>query len=64
MEEGHQYCFFFKLTEEKYKEGLEFPMFMIATILPRADAKELLMGCSVERSEDDINHFILLRRKQ
>ena len=63
MEKGHDYCFRFKLTEEKYGEGLEFPMFMIATMLPRVDADEIAMGCIVERSDDSQNHFSLLRRK-
>lgn len=40
MDKGHDYCFF-KLTADKYREGLEFPMFMIATMLPRVDADEL-----------------------
>lgn len=63
MEIGYDYCFCFRLTEEKYRDGLEFPMFMIATMLPRVAADELAMGCMVERSEDGQNHFVLLRRK-
>ena len=64
MERGNSYCFFFKLTDDKYSEGLEFPMFMIATMLPKVDADELLMGCRIERSDDGQNHFALLRKKQ
>ena len=63
MEKGDNYCCHFKLTEEKYGEGLEFPMFMIATMLLRVDADEITMGCIVERSTDGQNHFSLLRRK-
>ena len=63
LEKGYDYCFLFKLTEGKYSEGLEFPMFMIATMLPRVDADELGMGCSIQRSQDGQNHFELLRRK-
>ena len=62
MEKGYNYCFCFKLTEDKYRESLEFPMFMIASMLPRVDADEIAMGCSVERSSDGQNHFALLRR--
>ena len=62
MDPGRDYCFCFELTEEKYGEGLEFPLFMIATMLPRVDADELAMGCSVKRSEDGENHFALMRR--
>ena len=63
MDAGRDYCFYFELTEEKYGEGLEFPMFMIATMLPRVDADELAMGCNIKRSTDGQNHFILMRRK-
>ena len=64
MESGHEYCFYFELTEEKYGEGLEFPMFMIATMLPRVDADELSMGCTIQRSQDGQNHFTLMRRNK
>ena len=63
MDTGYDYCFCFELTEDKYREGLEFPMFMIASMLPRVDADEIAMGCEVKRSTDGLNHFVLLRRK-
>ena len=63
LEPGHDYCFCFKLTEDKYRDGLEFPMFMIAAMLPKVEPDELAMGCMVERSEDGKNHFVLLRRQ-
>ena len=62
LEQGFDYCFFFKLTEEKYTEGLEFPMFMIATMIQKTD-DDLVMGCCVERSTDAENHFALVRKK-
>ena len=62
MEPGYDYCFCFRLTEEKYTEGLEFPMFMIAVMLPKANTAEIELGCMVQRSDDDKNHFALLRR--
>ena len=63
MDTGYDYCFFFKLTDGKYKDGLEFPMFMIAAMLPKIGANEIAMGCMVEHSNDGQNHFTLLRRK-
>ena len=63
MKTGNDYCFYFELDEDKYSESLEFPMFMIATMLPRVDADELGMGCNIKRSTDGKNHFILMRRK-
>lgn len=64
MEEGYEYCFSFNLTEGKYSEGLEFPMFMIAAMLPRMNDDRLIKGCSVEHSDDGKNHFVLLRKKK
>lgn len=62
MEEHRDYCCCFELTEDKYQEGLEFPMFMIASMLPRIDGDETVVGCMVQRSRDGENHFSLLRR--
>ena len=63
MDTGYEYCFFFKLTEDRYREGLEFPLFMIAAMISRTGTAEIVMGCSVERSSDGQNHFALVRRK-
>lgn len=64
LEEGYEYGFYFRLTEEKQPEGLEFPLFMIAAMLPQLDSREISVGCSIEKSEDGLNHFHLLRRKK
>lgn len=61
MESGYRYCFSFRLNQEKYREKLEFPMFMIATMLPRTEADKITLGCKVERSSDNENHVALLR---
>ena len=63
MDARSNYCFYFKLTEDKYGEGLEFPMFMIAAMLPKIELKDICVGCSVNRSDDGQNHFRLLRGK-
>lgn len=64
LDKGFDYCCFFRLTEDKYREGLEFPMFMIATMLPRIAGEENAMGCTIKRSDDGQNYFALLRRKE
>ena len=64
LEEGYAYGLYFRLTEEKYSDGLEFPLFMIAAMLPELDSPEISVGCSIEKSEDGLNHFALLRRKK
>lgn len=64
LEVGFANGFHFHLTEEKQTEGLEFPLFMIAAMLPKMDSPELSVGCSIEKSEDGRNHFTLLRRKK
>lgn len=64
LERGYAYGFYFRLTDEKYPDGLEFPLFMIAAMLPKLDSHEIPVGCSIEKSEDKMNHFVLLRRKK
>ncbi len=63
LENGWEYCFSFLLAGDKYRESMEFPMFMIASMILRENADEITMGCRIERSEDGQNHFALLRRK-
>ena len=60
---GYEHCLYFQLTEEKYPKGLEFPMFMVAAMLPKLDSEYKSFGCSVDHSDDGQNHFVLLRRK-
>lgn len=62
LEKGSDYCFQFQLSEEKQPAGTEFPMFMLAAMLPRVDADEIRLGCIVNPSQDGQNHFYLLRR--
>lgn len=64
LEDGFAYGFHFCLTEEKQTEGLEFPLFMIAAMLPKMDSPDISVGCSIEKSEDGLNHFTLLRREK
>ena len=63
LQKGYEHCFYFLLTEDKYPDRMEFPMFMIAAMLPKLDTNDIRIGCSVERSTDGKNHFALLRRK-
>ena len=63
LQKGYEHCFYFKLTESKHPERMEFPMFMIAAMLPKLDTDDIRIGCSVNRSDDGRNHFALLRRK-
>ena len=64
LEEDYAYGFSFRLTEEKHTDGLEFPLFMIAAMLPKLDSPAISVGCSIEKSEDGVNRFTLLRRKK
>ena len=63
LQKGYEHCFYFMLTERKHPDRMEFPMFMIAAMLPKLDADDIRIGCSVNRSDDGKNHFVLLRRK-
>ena len=62
LEEGFDYCFFFRLSPDKYSGKIEFPMFMIAAMLDRVGSDDVVMGCSIRSSPDSKNHFALLRR--
>lgn len=64
LEDGFAYGLHFRLTEGKQTDGLEFPLFMIASMLPNMDSPEISVGCSIEKSEDGWNHFTLLRREK
>lgn len=63
MDKAGDYGFFFKLTEDKHTDGLEFPMFMIAAMLPKAGPGASITGCCIEHSQDGQNHFWLRRKK-
>lgn len=63
MEAGADHCFYFRLNEEKYRENVSFPLFMIGAMILRGNGTDIHMGCSVDRSEDAQNHFILMHRK-
>ena len=63
LQKGYEHCFYFQLTEEKNPDRMEFPMFMIAAMLPKLDTDDIRIGCSVNRSDDGQNHFVLLRRR-
>lgn len=63
MDPENNYCFFFKLADDKYTDGLEFPLFMIAAMLSKMTSDKCVMGCCVEHSDDGKNHF-WLRKKQ
>lgn len=63
LEKNREYCFYFRLKEEKHSKGLEFPLFMLAAIMPKLGSENVPVGCSVKCSDDGMNHFMLLRRK-
>lgn len=63
LTQGADYCFFFLLNQEKYAVDITFPLFMLGAMILQKGETEVSMGCSVERSPDEENHFKLLRRK-
>ena len=62
LEKGYEYSFYFNFTEEKHPDNLEFPLFMIAAMLPQVDDDDISIGCSLNKSDDGENHFLLLRK--
>ena len=63
LETNREYCFHFRLKEGSYREDISFPLFMLAAMILRKGAAEVQMGCCVERSSDNQNHFTLMHRK-
>ncbi len=63
LETGCDYCFWFRLKNKDSSKDLSFPLFMLGAMLQRGYGSETSMSCSVDGSEDDQNHFALLRRK-
>lgn len=63
MESGREYCFFFRLTDEKFRRKLSYPMFMLGAMILKKGDSRVQMGCSVEHSEDGQNHFSMCRRQ-
>lgn len=63
LQPGREYCFYFNVTKEKHHDGLEFPLFMIAAMLPQLEGSDVSIGCSLQHSTDGQNHFSLLCRR-
>ena len=63
LEKGAQYCFWIQLTGDQYQNDLSFSMFMLGAILLKYETDDIIMGCCAERSPNDENHFVLLRKK-
>lgn len=64
LQQDEEYNLHFLLKEGSYREDISFPIFMLAAMILRKGAAEVLMGCCVERSVDGENHFALMRRKK
>ncbi len=63
MDSGKDYCFDFRLIEEKNSVEVAFPLFMIGSMLFKRKPSEVSMSCNVEKSTDGQNHFALLTKK-
>lgn len=54
-------CFYFKLRRERLK-NMAFPTVVLALALDKNEGKELSLTCHCVPSEDDENHFWILKR--
>ena len=62
LAEGERYLFLVRLHDKEHLQNLTYPLFLLgAMILKGCDADTDMHGF-VERSEDGVNHFILMRR--
>lgn len=63
LEQGQEYCFFFRLNRQQYPPNVSFAMYMMGAVLLRKEVKDVTMNCTVEHSDDGYNHFALLQKK-
>ena len=62
-EQGREHCCWFRMQGEPRWEDISFPLYMLGALLLKVDLSGVSMSCSVEKSDDGENHFVLLRRK-
>lgn len=62
IEENEAYAIYLKVTKDE-NERLAFANTMLGIILEKNGGKHTNIGCSVTPSEDETNHFWLLKRK-
>lgn len=59
-----EYCFDLRLSAALYREEeVSYPLFLLGALILRRDAEEVCMSCTVDRSGDEQNHFVVLRKK-
>jgi len=63
LEDDGDYTFLFRMNEESYREDIAFPMCMMGAMMLKKGKTKVYMGCAVERSNDSVNHFALMRRR-
>jgi len=63
LEDGQEYYFLFEMNEQSYPEDVAFPMFMLGAMILKKGAARVRMGCDVQKSADEQNHFKLMRRE-
>lgn len=63
LEKDGEYCLKFHMQSVKLPEDFSFALFMLGAMITKHDAGDILMGCSLNDSDDGQNHFALLRRK-
>ena len=63
MEEGWEYCFSFHLNQENYNGNVAYPLFMLGAMILKKGDDPVGMSCTTVKSEDQQNHFKMLRFK-
>ena len=61
LEDGREYAFQFRCTEDALLGNLSFPMFMIGIMKQKYSGMDIVMSCGVEKSQDGNNHFALVQ---
>lgn len=64
LKKDAEYCFDLYLNSAIYREEeVSYPLFLLGALILRRDAEEICMSCAVQKSDDEQNHFVVLRKK-
>ena len=63
MSPENEYLIFVRMAEEQYRKQLEYPLFLVGAVMLKQKTTDLVVSCSLERSEDGQNHASLMCKR-
>jgi len=62
LEPEQHHCLWLRMKDDRYNGNLSFGMFLLGVTLLKQDSANLLVSVVAKESDDDENHFTLLRK--